>query len=437
MNIDFIQNVNVFTGGWWVFIWFIIFTILIAIISLTVVQTIEMMAARTKYIKPIFYTAILLAFATSVPELITGIDSSLLIDPQPTFAYFDNSGSNFMNLFTLSIFALGFSVYFDKKIINSFRQHKISRLAIVSNGTFRYQNNLVGRTFNTRNKDNVAIIFILVILNILIVLASYIPAFGNVIIPGLEISAISIIPIATWAIFLIYLVSKKTNKNDKPDINENSIWFKMPKFWLFVSFFILVGALLLVSILDADLVQAFSSMYHIDDVLSGGLILAFATGLPEFISNFYLFKRKKFTMVLESVVGSIWMNSLLMFFVDVSFRQDGLFHYANQMLALHSEFATYGGIEHTPLEIINNSVHSLLPWLNLNNDASVFISNAMKNSVMMGPWNIMSLVMVCFLPILITKQVGNRRWLGLSIIFLLFLAFIISFSVISKTFWNY
>ena len=160
------------------------------------VQTIENMAARTKRVKPIFYTAILMAFATSVPELMTGIDSSLLVQPQPVFAYFDNSGSNFMNLFTVCIFALGFAAYFDKKIMVAIKEHKLTKLKIVINdGKIRYRSNLIARTFDTRNKDNVAIIWILVGLNILIVLSSYILPFGNAIIPGLEISAISIIPI--------------------------------------------------------------------------------------------------------------------------------------------------------------------------------------------------------------------------------------------------
>ena len=114
----------------------------------------------------------------------------------------------------------------------------------------------------------------------------------------------------------------------------------MPKFFLFVSFVSIVGALLVVSIIDADLVQAFSDMYHIDDVVSGGIIMAVATGLPEFVSNFYLFRRQHFNMIFESIVGSLWMNTLLMFFIDVCFRQDALFHYANQMVQLHDELAS-------------------------------------------------------------------------------------------------
>ncbi|MBO6022335.1 hypothetical protein J6P68_05995 [bacterium] len=79
----------------------------------------------------------------------------------------------------------------------------------------------------------------------------------------------------------------------------------MPKVLLFLSFLVIISALLVVSIVDTDLVQSFSDTYHIDDVISGGLIMAIATGLPEFVSNFYLFKRQRFNMVLESIVGSL------------------------------------------------------------------------------------------------------------------------------------
>ena len=432
MNIDFIQNVYVMVGGWWVFLWFIVFTLAIAVLSITMVQTIENMAARTKRIKPIFYTAILLAFATSVPELMTGIDSSLLTNPQPIFAYFDNSGSNFMNLFTVSIFALSFAFYFDKKIMLSIKEHKMTKLKIVINANrIRYKNNLVARTFDTRNKDNVAIIWILVALNVLIVIASYVLPFSNAIIPGLEISAISIIPIGVWVIFLIYLLSRKSNKDEKPDVNKDGFWYKIPKPLLFLSFLVIISALLVVSIVDADLVQSFSDTYHIDDVISGGLIMAVATGLPEFVSNFYLFKRQRFNMVLESIVGSLWMNMLLMFFVDVCFRQDGLFHYANQMIALHNELAPYGGINHAPKEVIQNLTNKLVPW------EKRPVAGAMKNAVMMGPWNCLSLLMTCFLPVLILKPVGNHRWIGLSLLFLLFLSFVVGFSTISSMYWNY
>ncbi len=435
MNIDFIQNVSVFTGGWWVFIWFIIFTVGIAVLSITMVQTIENMAARTKRIKPIFYTAILLAFATSIPELMTGLESGLLKSPQPIFAYFDNSGSNFMNLFTLSIFCLGFAAYFDGKIIRAIKERKATKLAIVENGRVRFQVNVIGRTFTTKNKDNVAIISILVILNILIVLASYISQFGNLIIPGLEISAISIIPIGVWSIFLIYLLSRKTGRDQKPDVNVDGFWYKIPKFFLFLSFFIIVAGLLVVSIIDADLVQSFSLTYHIDDVLSGGIIMALATGMPEFVSNFYLFRRQRFNMVLESVVGSLWMNTLLMFFVDVSFRQDGLFHYANEMINLHEQIKNQFGDVHQALinhkDAVDALAHNVCPW------EQRPITGAMKNAVMMGPWNIMSLIMVCFLPVLIMKPVGNKRWLGISVVFLLFLTFVAGFSTISGMYWNY
>ena len=205
----------------------------------------------------------------------------------------------------------------------------------------------------------------------------------------------------------------------------------MPKFFLFLSFLIIISALLVVSIVDADLVQAFSATYHIDDVISGGLIMAVATGLPEFVGNFYLFKRQHFNMVLEAIVGSLWMNTLLMFFIDVCFRQDGLFHYANQMIELHSELSSYGGINHASNEVIEHLTNKLVPW------EKRPIAGAMKNAVMMGPWNCLSLIMVCFLPILVTKPVGNHRWLGLSLISLLALTFIVGFSTISSMYWNY
>ena len=121
------------------------------------VKAVEMMAARTKRIPVIFYTAILLAFATSVPELMTGIDSSLLIHPQPIFAYFDNSGSNFMNIFTAAIFCLIFSFYFDNKIMMAIKKQKVVQIKIVNGRKVRYYNNVVSRTFNVKNKDNVMI----------------------------------------------------------------------------------------------------------------------------------------------------------------------------------------------------------------------------------------------------------------------------------------
>ena len=101
----------------------------------------------------------------------------------------------------------------------------------------------------------------------------------------------------------IYTLSKASINNRKQQLQLKE--FGKHTFFLFVSFFVIVGALLVVSIIDADLVQAFSDMYHIDDVVSGGIIMAVATGLPEFVSNFYLFKRQHFNMIFESIVGSL------------------------------------------------------------------------------------------------------------------------------------
>ncbi|MBO6094994.1 hypothetical protein J6P11_03140 [bacterium] len=55
------------------------------------------------------------------------------------------------------------------------------------------------------------------------------------------------------------------------------------------------------------------------------------------------------------------MNTLLMFFIDVCFRQDGLFHYANQIITLHNELAQYGGIKHASNEVIQNLTNKLVP----------------------------------------------------------------------------
>ena len=55
------------------------------------------------------------------------------------------------------------------------------------------------------------------------------------------------------------------------------------------------------------------------------------------------------------------MNTLLMFFIDVCFRQDALFHYANQMVQLHDELASYGGLAHAPADVVQNLTHKLVP----------------------------------------------------------------------------
>lgn len=222
---------------------------------------------------------IMLALATSLPELATGITSTLI--GQSTMTLSNVLGSNAFNVTILAVMMLVF-----------------------------YNQNLYSRLSNEANKVNY---FVLGMYGLFIIGLLF---AGDKNIPDglLEMGRISFVSIFIAILYYVSVKMIKAPEGDDVDLIEvdkkelRKSFYKMA----FFSAIIVIAAIYLSKTADAIMVDL-----GLNASFVGAIFIGVATSLPEFTSALNLCRLKKYDLAATSVLGSNLFNFTIISVVDV------------------------------------------------------------------------------------------------------------------------
>ncbi len=216
---------------------------------------------------------IILAFATSLPELATSITSSYL--GESTLAISNLLGSNLFNLVLLSLM----NIIFFKQLVNQ----KISF---------------------TTNKINLYVLLMYVLTYFTLICSDY---------KFLEVGRFSIV---TILILIIYIITiRSLNYEEEVITLEKKDSKKCQK--AIINFVILALIILFVSIELAITANQIILISGLTASFVGAIFIGISTSLPELTSIYTLCKSKKYDMAASSVLGSNLFNFTILFVVDL------------------------------------------------------------------------------------------------------------------------
>ena len=241
---------------------------------------------------------VLLAGVTSLPELITSLSSTIMLE-NPDLAFGNILGSNAFNTFVL---AVGNILFLRHRLFN-----KVTAA-------------------NTRTCIVVILIYMLILISF--------QRVANV--SFMHVGAPSII------IFMLYYVNLKST----PTIEDQSVdsiqVSKKDRLWTGFRFIfwgiIIVGASLLVSITTNKIAQATG----VGSSFIGAIFLGIATSLPETTSLISLVKLRNYDMAVGNIVGSNLFNFGILALTDFLYFSGNIFDIADESNAF---LATIGTIQ--------------------------------------------------------------------------------------------
>lgn len=238
---------------------------------------------------------ILIAFITSLPELVTSISASIINNP--TLSFGDILGSNMFNIFALAVF----NVYFFKK-------------TLLKDSSKKY------------------------IFECIILLVDYLFIFLGCIKIFVSISSFVLL-----LFYFIYLTSI-INKNDE---DEKKFFYK-DKFLLLK--FIFTGLLMVIlSILLTLHADEISRIYpSFSSSTIGAILLGITTSLPEVVTTFELLKLNNYNMAISNILGSNIFNFLVLAISDFIFKNGYIYSYIDS----YSYYYLFGGLISTILLIV-------------------------------------------------------------------------------------
>ncbi len=252
---------------------FIILAALIVIVSDKLSKNAELIEENSKLNAAV--VGILIAFATSLPELATSLTSSVL--GQGEMAISNILGSNLFNMLILAIMNFIF--------INSFINQKVSQHT---------------------NKIN---LFVATIYMILLTSLIYNDA---------SILSIGWMSVGSILIAILYIVAIRVLQNDDESVDVNvgekdSAILKKASLY----FGLLAVVILFTSVELATTANDIMLTFGLNASYVGAIFIGVSTSLPELTSAFSLCKSKNYDMAASSVLGSNLFNFLILFVVDL------------------------------------------------------------------------------------------------------------------------
>lgn len=225
---------------------------------------------------------ILLAAATSLPELVSGL-TAVFMD-QPQMAAGSILGSNFFNCLIISITCLIFIQYKPNQQIQG-NTNKINLFLIV--------------------------IYLLFIVNYL--LGLYMQT------PWEKFSIVSILVVIVYGYSLYSF-----NKNDAtPESTEHKEYAdKNTIIKQVVISLALIAVLITASSQLANIAEEIMTVNNLDASLVGAILVGASTSLPEMVSAFSLMKNKKYDMAVSATLGSNLFNFLILAILDFAYYQN-------------------------------------------------------------------------------------------------------------------
>jgi cation:H+ antiporter len=250
---------------------------------------------KTTNISGAFLGGIMLSVVTSLPELFTGISSTVLLN-DPGLCMGNILGSDLFNLAVLGIcFLCTLSLSRGAKISNT---HITVTLLIV----FIY----VALLLNCFNIFNVQI-FTFNITSVIIVILY---------------------------VFAARLLAKDTG--DKPTITDASQPITtLSTTQIVVRFFLVSFGIIVLAILITYITDAIATEFNLAAGFAGALFLGVATSLPEVSSTIALFRLKNYNVAMGNIIGSNLLNLMILAIIDFIYLKPGVYDFSDpQTLAL-------------------------------------------------------------------------------------------------------
>lgn len=268
---------------WWLFIIYAVLLISVVFLSSKIANYTDFIEKNTKLTGALL-GGIVLAGITSLPELVTGITSSLLGEPE--LVQGDILGSNIFDIFVIGLIMLLF--------IKSVRKTNVS-------------------------KDGGRFVLWCMIISAFIGFAIIVQVFAGVsfVIPYINVNALTFICIGLYVVAL--LTTRKTEESSENDegekVAETEDKGQLKK--IVAKFVVCAVALIGVSIAITYTSNIIANEYGLGKGLAGALFLGVATSLPEIISSFTLVKLGNYNVAYGNIIGSCLFNFLVLGITDV------------------------------------------------------------------------------------------------------------------------
>lgn len=270
---------------WWLLIIYAVAIALVVFLSNKVAAYTDIMEKRTK-LSGALLGGIVLAGITSLPELVTGITSSLLGEPE--LVQGDIFGSN---IFDVCI--IGFIMLFCMRIV---KKTKVSR-------------------------DNAKFALYCIVITLCTIVMILLDVFAGVslTIPGINVNVMTIICIV---LYLVAIFSTHTTKDiEQVRAGEHvNITEATPKQALkpIIAKFVLCSILLIgVSVAITFLSNIIADEYGLNKGLAGALFLGLATSLPEIVGSITLMRAGNYNTAYGNIIGSCLFNFMIIGVADV------------------------------------------------------------------------------------------------------------------------
>ena len=287
---------------WWLFIIYAVAIVAVVFLSNKVAAYTDIMEKRTK-LSGALLGGIVLAGITSLPELVTGITSSLLGEPE--LVQGDIFGSN---IFDICI--IGFVMIF---CVRTVAKTKISR-------------------------DNAKFVLYCMAITLCIIAMILLGVFAGVslTIPGININVMTIICIVLY--FVAILTTHATKDREQVRAGEHvNIQDATPKQALkpVIAKFVLCAILLIgVSVAITFLSNIIADEYGLNKGLAGALFLGLATSLPEIVGSITLMRAGNYNTAYGNIIGSCLFNFMILGVADIFYFAGTVF--LTNMVSLYS-----------------------------------------------------------------------------------------------------
>lgn len=258
-----------------IFIQFIILGAIVVVGAVKLAAQAEIIEENSKMNAAII--GIILALTTSLPELATGITSTLL--GQPQMAIGNILGSNAFNFLILSMF----NIVFFSKVVLSKVDKSATRLNIFSG--IMYALFLIA-FFSTQNNGNIEI-------------------FGRF--------TLTSIGIFVTYLFAIRVTSSIEEDEEEEHIEVDQVAYKQAK----VKFVALAIIILTASVYLAKSADIIVQVTGMNASVVGAIFIGISTSLPELVTCYSLVKNDNYTMAATSIWGSNLFNFAILTILDI------------------------------------------------------------------------------------------------------------------------
>lgn len=258
------------------FIIFLIVASLVVIFSIGVSFFAEKIEA-TLVTKSAVVGMILLALATSLPELTTAIVTAR--DHHPELLLSNVLGSNFFNLLILATMQL---VFWKHNVLS-----KIPKTYV-----FSY--------------------FLLLVMHVVIFFSLGLIHSTNI---------FTFIPSLLLVILYYLTIRFSPGNTDTESTKPEKSGFKPFLFFFIFAFFLIISAIILV-----QTVEKISELYQLSSLFAGTILIGVITSLPELVASITLTKRKQYTLMIEAIIGSNILNFFILVIGDFLMINNSIFN---------------------------------------------------------------------------------------------------------------